>query len=149
MNQAMSARLVNLGCGSRYHADWINIDIAAHGPGVIAHDLSKGIPLEENSCDAVYHSAVLEHIRLSGSMRCRSCASAGASSSRVALCANWACPTWNGSANCMSKNCGPFRVAKLTPRRITIGFYWRWRSDRARKKRWYDGGFSLSKAAAE
>jgi predicted SAM-dependent methyltransferase len=56
-------RLVNLGCGSRYHPDWINIDIAPRGAGVINHDLSKNIPLESSSCDVVYHSAVLEHIR--------------------------------------------------------------------------------------
>lgn len=56
-------RLVNLGCGNHYHPDWINIDIAPAGPEVIAHDLSKGIPLESNSCDAAYHSHVLEHIR--------------------------------------------------------------------------------------
>jgi predicted SAM-dependent methyltransferase len=55
--------LVNLGCGSHYHPDWVNIDIAPLGPGVMAHDLSRGIPLEDNSADAVYHSHVLEHIR--------------------------------------------------------------------------------------
>lgn len=55
--------LVNLGCGSHYHPDWINIDIAPLGPGVIAHDLSSGVPLADNSSDAVYHSHVLEHIR--------------------------------------------------------------------------------------
>jgi len=56
-------RYVNLGCGSHYHPDWINIDIEPSGPGVIAHDLSTGIPLENDSCDVVYHSHVLEHIR--------------------------------------------------------------------------------------
>jgi len=55
--------LVNLGCGSHYHPDWINIDIAPLGPGVIAHDLSRGVPLGDNTSDAVYHSHVLEHIR--------------------------------------------------------------------------------------
>lgn len=54
---------VNLGCGSRHHPDWINIDIAARNPQVIAHDLSRGIPLADASCDIVYHSHVLEHIR--------------------------------------------------------------------------------------
>lgn len=54
---------LNLGCGSRYHPAWINIDIAPHGSGVINHDLSENIPLESSSCDVVYHSAVLEHIR--------------------------------------------------------------------------------------
>lgn len=55
--------LLNLGCGSHYHPDWTNIDIVAHGPGVIAHDLSLGIPLADESAEVVYHSAVLEHIR--------------------------------------------------------------------------------------
>jgi predicted SAM-dependent methyltransferase len=54
---------LNLGCGSRYHPTWTNIDIVAHGPEVIQHDLSHGIPLPDASCDAVYHSAVFEHIR--------------------------------------------------------------------------------------
>ena len=54
---------LNLGCGSRYHPDWINIDIAPSSSDVMAHDLSKGIPLSDASCDVVYHSHVLEHIR--------------------------------------------------------------------------------------
>lgn len=54
---------LNLGCGSRYHPDWINIDIAPEGAGIIQHDLSRGIPLPDASCDVVYHTAVLEHIR--------------------------------------------------------------------------------------
>jgi SAM-dependent methyltransferase len=54
---------LNLGCGSRYHPDWINIDVTPHGPEVIQHDLSRGIPLPDVSCDVVYHAAVLEHLR--------------------------------------------------------------------------------------
>lgn len=54
---------LNLGCGVRYHPDWINIDIVPQGPGVIQNDLSRGIPLPDKSCDVVYHSAMLEHLR--------------------------------------------------------------------------------------
>lgn len=56
-------RYLNLGCGNRFHPDWINIDIASRGPGIIAHDLSRGIPLPDASCDVVYHSDLLEHLR--------------------------------------------------------------------------------------
>jgi predicted SAM-dependent methyltransferase len=56
-------RLANLGCGNRFHPDWINIDIAPSDPRVRAHDLSAGVPLESASCDVVYHSHVLEHLR--------------------------------------------------------------------------------------
>ena len=54
---------LNLGCGSRCHPEWTNIDIAARGPGVIRHDLSRGIPLLGASCAVVYHAAALEHLR--------------------------------------------------------------------------------------
>jgi predicted SAM-dependent methyltransferase len=56
-------KCINLGCGTRFHPDWINIDIAPTATGIIAHDLSTGIPLADASCDVVYHSHVLEHLR--------------------------------------------------------------------------------------
>jgi predicted SAM-dependent methyltransferase len=56
-------KMVNLGCGNRFHPDWINIDMRSKHPAVIEHDLSKGIPADSDSCDVVYHAAVLEHIR--------------------------------------------------------------------------------------
>lgn len=55
----------NLGCGSQICAGWINVDIVRTGPGVVAHDLSTGIPLPDASCEVVYHSAVLEHLKRS------------------------------------------------------------------------------------
>ncbi|MFN8496854.1 MAG: methyltransferase domain-containing protein [Anaerolineae bacterium] len=55
--------MVNLGCGRRYHPDWVNIDIVSSGPGVIAHDITTGIPLANESCRVVYHAHVLEHLR--------------------------------------------------------------------------------------
>jgi predicted SAM-dependent methyltransferase len=59
---------LNLGCGSCFHANWINIDIVSTGPGVIAHDLRQGIPMSDNSCAVVYHSHLLEHIRSSDAL---------------------------------------------------------------------------------
>jgi len=52
---------VNLGCGNRFHPDWINIDFISSSPDVIAHNLLLGIPLENDSVNVVYHSHVLEH----------------------------------------------------------------------------------------
>lgn len=53
--------LLNLGCGKVYHPAWVNLDFLSIGDSVIKHDLTKGIPFENNSFDAVYHSHVLEH----------------------------------------------------------------------------------------
>lgn len=39
----------------------MNIDFHSNIPEVINHDLSKGIPFERETSDAIYHSHVLEH----------------------------------------------------------------------------------------
>jgi predicted SAM-dependent methyltransferase len=54
-------KLVNLGCGSSLHPDWINIDIHPSSPGVLRYDLLQGLPFENASVDVVYASHVLEH----------------------------------------------------------------------------------------
>jgi predicted SAM-dependent methyltransferase len=54
-------KLVNLGCGSRYHPAWINLDFRSTGPGVISYNLYRPLPFRENSVDVVYHSHLLEH----------------------------------------------------------------------------------------
>jgi predicted SAM-dependent methyltransferase len=54
-------KLLNLGCGTRHHPDWTNVDFISTGEGVIAYDLKKGIPFDNNLFDVVYHSHVLEH----------------------------------------------------------------------------------------
>lgn len=59
----INGRYLNLGCGYRYHPGWVNIDFVSTGPGVIAHNLSEGVPLADASCDVVYHSHALEHFR--------------------------------------------------------------------------------------
>lgn len=54
-------KLVNLGCGQKYHKDWINIDFVSNSRDVIQHNLLDGIPINDNDVDLVYHSHVLEH----------------------------------------------------------------------------------------
>lgn len=53
---------LNVGCGSKYHKDWTNIDMISDSKYVIAVNLLKGIPYPDNQFDVVYHSQVLEHI---------------------------------------------------------------------------------------
>jgi predicted SAM-dependent methyltransferase len=57
----LNSTLLNLGCGNKYHPDWINVDFHSTGKGVIAHNLTEGLPFEDNSFDVVYHSHLLEH----------------------------------------------------------------------------------------
>ena len=52
---------LNLGCGTHYHNDWVNLDFVSTGEGVIAHNLLKGIPFKDYTFEVVYHSHVLEH----------------------------------------------------------------------------------------
>lgn len=54
-------KLLNLGCGTRYHDDWTNVDFISKNEKVLAFNLLNGIPFENNSFDVVYHSHVLEH----------------------------------------------------------------------------------------
>jgi len=53
--------LLNLGCGLRYHMNWINVDFVSTGEGVLSHNLLKGIPFSDSQIDVVYHSHLLEH----------------------------------------------------------------------------------------
>jgi len=55
-------RYLNLGCGSRYHPGWTNVDRRSSGAGVIVHDLRQGIPFPDETFDGVYHSHFLEHL---------------------------------------------------------------------------------------
>jgi predicted SAM-dependent methyltransferase len=55
-------RLLNLGCGRRYHPDWINVDFHSTGPGVLAIDLGGRLPFSDREFDALYHSHLLEHL---------------------------------------------------------------------------------------
>ena len=57
----MTLRCLNLGCGGHHLAHWVNVDFSSTAAGVIAHNLTAGIPFPEQSFDVVYHSHVLEH----------------------------------------------------------------------------------------
>lgn len=54
--------LLNLGCGSRHHPEWLNIDKNSNDPAVIPYDLQNGVPVADGQADVVYHSHVLEHL---------------------------------------------------------------------------------------
>jgi len=54
-------KLLNLGCGDRFHSDWTNLDALPADPSIQSHDLREGIPFPDGEFDAVYHSHLLEH----------------------------------------------------------------------------------------
>lgn len=60
--QESPLKLLNLGCGTHFHCDWINVDIAPYDPRVLQHDLQSRLPFKNGSFVAVYHSHVLEHL---------------------------------------------------------------------------------------
>jgi predicted SAM-dependent methyltransferase len=53
---------LNVGCGSKFHPAWTNVDMASTSPHVEVHNLIHGFPYADDRFDAVYHSQVLEHI---------------------------------------------------------------------------------------
>lgn len=52
---------LNVGCGYKFHEDWVNADMAPASRGVMKVDLFRGIPFSDDYFDVVYHSQVLEH----------------------------------------------------------------------------------------
>lgn len=53
---------LNVGCGKKFNAKWVNVDMVSNSKDVIAANLIKGFPFNDNQFDVVYHSQVLEHI---------------------------------------------------------------------------------------
>ena len=56
-------KLLNIGCGYVFHTDWINIDMVSTSEHVIACDIRKGLPFEDDSIDGIYSSHVIEHMK--------------------------------------------------------------------------------------
>jgi predicted SAM-dependent methyltransferase len=61
LSEEADLHFLNLGCGNRYHKNWTNVDFISQDPNVIAHNLKLGIPFNDNTFHAVYHSHLLEH----------------------------------------------------------------------------------------
>lgn len=64
----LKMKYLNLGCGTRFHTLWSNVDFVSTDKGVIAHDLRKGIPFQDSCFDVVYHSHLLEHFPKSAAL---------------------------------------------------------------------------------
>lgn len=54
--------LLNIGCGENVHTDWVNIDVVGSLPGVIVHDVRRGLPFPDSEFEACYSSHMLEHV---------------------------------------------------------------------------------------
>ncbi len=52
---------LNVGCGSNLKDGWINIDLSPHAD--ICADVTKGIPLPDNSSEIIYSEHFLEHLK--------------------------------------------------------------------------------------
>lgn len=55
-------KLVNIGCGSVFHPDWINLDKLPLAAEVQDYDIFDPLPFLEQEIDVCYSSHVLEHL---------------------------------------------------------------------------------------
>ena len=56
-------KMLNIGCGSAFHPDWVNADVEPSAPSIIRLDASRGLPFSDNTFDICYSSHVLEHLK--------------------------------------------------------------------------------------
>lgn len=54
--------LINIGCGSVWHPDWINLDAHPTNPSIQSWDADNELPFESGSVDGCYASHFLEHL---------------------------------------------------------------------------------------
>src|SRR6266852_4700932 len=62
-------KCLNLGCGLRFHPDWVNLDLHPCSEAVQQCDLQKELPFPDGSFDVVYHSHILEHFSQRNGLR--------------------------------------------------------------------------------
>jgi predicted SAM-dependent methyltransferase len=65
----LKSRHLNLGCGERFHPEWVNLDLHPANPSVRGWDLQEELPFADGSFDVVYHSHVLEHFSKAEGLR--------------------------------------------------------------------------------
>jgi predicted SAM-dependent methyltransferase len=65
----MTKRYLNLGCGERFHPEWMNLDLHPSNQTVRCWDLQADLPFCDVSFDVVYHSHVLEHFSKADGLR--------------------------------------------------------------------------------
>jgi Methyltransferase domain len=80
---------LHLGCGWIHKEGWVNLDLFATRAD-IAWDLRLGLPLPDNSVDAIFHEHLLEHLSLrDGFAVTRECHRV----LRGGACCAWVCQT--------------------------------------------------------
>ena len=63
MNSNFSTlKMINIGCGTVFHHDWMNLDLVSMDSSVKVWDLRRGFPFPSHSIDVCYSSHFLEHL---------------------------------------------------------------------------------------
>jgi predicted SAM-dependent methyltransferase len=69
---------VHLGCGPYIKPGWLNVDLTNHPPKkdhlspdtyFINHDLRRGLPLDDGSCEMIYSAHFFEHLKYVDALR--------------------------------------------------------------------------------
>lgn len=55
-------KMLNIGCGARYHTSWINLDVMPADRNVLKIDINHGLPFPDGFAEICYSSHVLEHL---------------------------------------------------------------------------------------
>jgi predicted SAM-dependent methyltransferase len=61
LNRGQGVVRLNIGCGSRFHNSWLNIDQYGDNSQIFSWNILDGQPFPDDSIDVVYSAHVLEH----------------------------------------------------------------------------------------